>query len=532
MSHFLHTIRFRIMLAFGIAVLLVAALGLFSLYGMSRLSSNMQNSFFGNTVPIGQLAGVRSNVINARRVLWMVQATHDGQQAVKVRDAENGMVSAWTTYYPSGISSAAERTLADEVDRQMTLFRSAVSHELDLIEKGDYQASSEFQQKTLAPIGDRLTELVSRDVQLNIDQAKSYVAESGALTRRLMGVAGLIAGLGVIVAVGTSIYLSKAISTPLARSVHIAHAIAQGDLRDPVVVDSKSEFRPLLLAMKRMSEQLTTTMRGIRASSESVALSAREIAAGNMDLSSRTEEQASSLEETAASMTELAQTVRQNADNARHANSLATTARETADSSNSAVQKMVLTIGNIRESSARIADITTMIESIAFQTNILALNAAVEAARAGEQGRGFAVVASEVRALAQRSSVAAKEIKDLIESSVELVRHGVEQAEVVGSSMASVIRGIQQVSDIVGEISGASEEQSEGIEQVHQAIHQIDSVTQQNAALVEQSAAAAQSLEQSAAHMTDAVAVFQMSDVFASPRQRDDSHATYLAYSA
>ncbi|SAL64993.1 membrane protein [Caballeronia cordobensis] len=532
MNHFLHTIRFRIMLAFGIAVALMLSLGLFSLYGMSKLSDNMQTSYSGNTLPISQLAGVRANVLNTRRVLWMIQATQETHQTSKVRDAVTAIEKAWSSYYPNGVSSGGERAIAENIETQLTQFRAAVQEELALIEKGDFQASAGFQQNTLSPLGDRLTDLISRDVQLNVEQAKNFAADSAVRNGQLMWVLGLIVIVGVVIAIGASMYLSKAISTPLGQSVQVANVIAAGDLRSPIEFDSQNEFRPLLDAMKRMSDQLTTTVRGILSSSEAVSISAREIASGNIDLSSRTEQQASSLEETAASMTELAQTVRQNADNARHANTLAMGTRETANSSNSAVQTMVEIIGNIRDSSTRISEITTMIESIAFQTNILALNAAVEAARAGEQGRGFAVVASEVRALAQRSSTAAKEIKDLIESSATLVRNGVEQAEVVGVSMAQVIRGIQQVSDIVGEIAEASEEQSQGIEQVHQAISQIDSVTQQNAALVEQSAAAAQSLEQSAVQMTNAVSVFELSSASDQPARRSRPHSAATSSAA
>jgi methyl-accepting chemotaxis protein len=360
--------------------------------------------------------------------------------------------------------------------------------------------------------GDRVTELLNQDVKTNVDQANQFVMDSAGTTHELMWVAAVLAGLGIVVAIGTSIYLSKAIARPLGKSVALANAIAGGDLHGAADTVSKDEFGPLLSAMQRMRGELASTVRGIRSSSESVALSAAEIATGNMDLSARTEEQASSLEQTAASMTELAQTVMQNADNARQANTLAANTRETADASNAAVQAMVQTIGNIAEGSARIADITMMIEGIAFQTNILALNAAVEAARAGDQGRGFAVVAGEVRALAQRSSAAAKEIKELIDASVTLVQAGADKADVAGASMTSVIRGIQQVSDIVNEITAASDEQNRGIEQVHQAISQIDSVTQQNAALVEQSAAAAQSLQEQAAQMSHAIAVFRVAN--------------------
>jgi methyl-accepting chemotaxis protein len=261
-----------------------------------------------------------------------------------------------------------------------------------------------------------------------------------------------------------------------------------------------------------MDTQLADIARGIKTSSESIMIASSEIASGNMDLSSRTEEQAASLEETAASMEELTATVKQNSENARQATTLAGNASEVADKGNTVVERMLATMSDITASSTKIADITTLIEGIAFQTNILALNAAVEAARAGEQGRGFAVVAGEVRSLAQRSSSAAKEIKDLIQSSVATIHDGSTQAQEVGRTMADVQQAIRRVADINAEISAASDEQSRGIEQVNQAVGQMDEVTQQNAALVEEASAAAQSLEQLAAQQKRAVSVFKIKE--------------------
>ncbi|PMS30149.1 methyl-accepting chemotaxis sensory transducer with Cache sensor [Trinickia symbiotica] len=332
--------------------------------------------------------------------------------------------------------------------------------------------------------------------------------------------ASLVKSLVLMLAVGLLMTLAVAVVTrglvrqlggEPADAADIASRIAEGDLAMQVLT-RPGDRESILYAMARMQQQLTGTIGDIKTSADSIASATEEIAAGNSDLSRRTEQQAASLEETAASMTQLTETVRQNTDSAVHANALATRATDAADAGNEAVLGMIGAIERISDSSTKISEITGVIEGIAFQTNILALNAAVEAARAGEQGRGFAVVASEVRNLAQRSAAAAKEIKDLIESSVSMVSDGAKQANHVGTKMEEVKLAIKQVSDIVSEIAAASEEQSRGIEQVNQAVNHMDEVTQQNAALVEQAAAAAQSLEEQARHLNGAVSAFKLDD--------------------
>ncbi|NKJ48906.1 hypothetical protein CIC12_19605 [Burkholderia sp. SG-MS1] len=293
------------------------------------------------------------------------------------------------------------------------------------------------------------------------------------------------------------------------QAARLAASIAQGDLTHAVEVRAQ-DTTSMMAAMRDMQNRLQRTIGEIRRSAESIASATQQIAAGNGDLSQRTEQQAASLQETAASMEELTATVKQNADNARQASGLAHNASEIATRGNDVVSRVIGTMGEINDSSRQIADIIGVIEGIAFQTNILALNAAVEAARAGEQGRGFAVVAGEVRSLAQRSATAAKEIKQLIGASVERVHNGSTLVQQAGATMGEILHAVQRVTDIMGEIAAASEEQSSGISQVGRAVTQMDEVTQQNAALVEQAAAAAASLQDQAGRLRDTVSAFRV----------------------
>jgi methyl-accepting chemotaxis protein-1 (serine sensor receptor) len=304
--------------------------------------------------------------------------------------------------------------------------------------------------------------------------------------------------------------LNRRLIVPLEAARKAAESIAAGDLRVELPSPSTDEVGQLISALSRMAEQLEHTVGTIKVSAEQISVASTEIAVGNGDLSQRTEAQAASLQQTSTSVEQMAGTVDTNASNARQANQLALGASEVARRGGDVVQQVVTTMGEISDSSRKIADIIGVIDGIAFQTNILALNAAVEAARAGEQGRGFAVVASEVRSLAQRSSTAAKEIKELITSSVERVRDGATLAGEAGHTMTEVTQAVARVTDIMEEIAAASAEQRRGIEQVNQAISQMDEVTQRNAALVEEAAAASQSLQDQGQELNAAVAFFRI----------------------
>ncbi len=384
---------------------------------------------------------------------------------------------------------------------------------------------SQFIEMVSAGKSDEAKELLfgdMRSVQTHYFEALEHLVttQADAMTEASHDASSAIAGIkssiwaagsvALVIAALMAIWIIRSITRPINQAVDVSRAVAAGDLTVQFDSSGKNETAQLLSALKDMQQNLAKVVGGVRQNSEGVATASAQIAQGNLDLSQRTEEQASALEETAASMEELNATVKQNADNAKQANQLALGASTVAIKGGEVVNQVVETMKGINDSSKKIADIISVIDGIAFQTNILALNAAVEAARAGEQGRGFAVVASEVRSLAGRSADAAKEIKSLITASVERVEQGTALVDQAGVTMTEVVSAIKRVTDIMGEISAASTEQSAGVAQVGEAITQMDQVTQQNAALVEESAAAAESLKGQAQQLVQAVAVFKL----------------------
>ena len=368
-----------------------------------------------------------------------------------------------------------------------------------MVHGAEYHAAK---AKVVKPVDDFLTAL---------DQRTAGAVDAAAAAKSFWFlVLGVVAAGVLALTCGILWHMYRQITQSLQGAAAAADRMAQSDLSQPVEVRGLAEISRVLSALSAMRDNLTGVVSTVRQNAESVATASAQIAQGNNDLSARTEQQASALEETAASMEELSSTVRQNADNAQQANQLARSASTVATAGGDVVNRVVETMKGINQSSQRIADIIGVIDSIAFQTNILALNAAVEAARAGEQGRGFAVVASEVRNLAGRSAEAAKEIKQLISASVEQVGQGTQLVDQAGTTMSEVVASIRRVTDIVGEISAASTEQSQGVSQVGEAVTQMDHATQQNAALVEESAAAASNLQSQAEKLVQAVAVFRL----------------------
>ncbi|MGH8806750.1 MAG: methyl-accepting chemotaxis protein [Noviherbaspirillum sp.] len=362
------------------------------------------------------------------------------------------------------------------------------------------------------------------DLQKKIVEASGEDARENILFAR-----NLMIGLGaiaVLIGVCFALWITRSITRPLNEAVTIAQTVSAGDLTSHIVARTKDETGQLLQALKDMNDSLVKIVGEVRTGADTIATASTQIATGNLDLSSRTEQQASSLEETASSMEELTSTVKQNADNASQANGLVLTASEIAGKGGAVVAQVVETMSSINDSSKKIVDIIGVIDGIAFQTNILALNAAVEAARAGEQGRGFAVVASEVRNLAQRSAAAAKEIKALIDTSVEKVDAGAKLVNQAGATMDEIVESVKRVTDIMAEITAASQEQTSGIEQINQAVMQMDQVTQQNASLVEEAAAASESLQDQATNLTRVVGVFKMNGMHAAASIAAVPHAT------
>ena len=505
------TIKTRLGLTLGLLGVVMLVVGSAGVVGMNR--SNQANRETYSTQLQSAVTVGTMELFLARARLAYDRAAMDPNSAaepgviVRGQRFEEQSDAAWK-HYLTLPRTAAEERLAQALEKQRVATHEAFAAFVQSIGTKDAQAIMAGANKAVPPYAGLVEKAAAlKKLQSTIAQ-QSYVAAQDSFTVfRALSVS--LIGLGLAVAVFSFISLRRAISRPLAEALSQLNAIADGDLRREVSITRNDEMGLLLAGLDRMQKSLRKTAQAVRSGSETIATATRQISAGNLDLSSRTEQQAASLEETAASMEELTGTVKQNADNARQAAGLAANASAIAGQGSDVVSRVVVTMSEINDSSGKIADIIGIIEGIAFQTNILALNAAVEAARAGEQGRGFAVVASEVRSLAQRSSSAAKEIKELIVASVERVHNGSELVDQAGRTMSEIIAAVRRVTDIMGEISAASEEQSNGIDQVAKAVSQMDEVTQHNAALVEEAAAAAQSLETQAEALMVAVAVFK-----------------------
>ncbi len=502
--------------AFGAVLLLTGAVGGLGLYSLTRVDNvarMMSEKWFGG---VDELTTVRFALLESRALEVKHSRAEDksyhAEYEDKINQADRGVAGSMTGFVKR-VNSDAERALADAFGKKYATYQQAQKKVValgrdkkrqDAIDVSDGLASEAFDEAASA------LDALSKFEFDGGNAAAAEIAKVYAVARNsMLGLLGAALVVCALLAWAITRNLLRQLGGEPRAAVAVARAAAEGDLSTPISVKSGNETS-LMACLQAMQQGLAETVATVRRGSQAVATSSEQIAQGNQDLSERTEQQASALEETAASMEELGSTVKQNADNAKQANQLAMSASTVAVKGGEVVSQVVDTMKGINDSSKKIADIISVIDGIAFQTNILALNAAVEAARAGEQGRGFAVVASEVRSLAGRSADAAKEIKRLITASVERVEQGTTLVDQAGATMSEVVSAIKRVTDIMGEISAASTEQSAGVAQVGEAITQLDQVTQQNAALVEESAAAAESLKAQAQQLVQAVAVFQL----------------------
>jgi methyl-accepting chemotaxis protein len=506
----------QLYVSFGVLIALTVLVSGVSLFGMARVDTEADTLHDKWLQGIGNLAELRSAAVEMREFEVKHSRTDDrsyhAEYQDKIKAAQAVAAKALASYEGRGESKAEAEAVAalkkgwGEYDKAMgkVLELGRAKKQIDAADISDGAAAMAFDE-TMGSLG-QLT-------QLNFEGAKvsSQIANQTYERSRLlvMALAAVALAVGVVLALLIIRNLLGQLGGEPAVAARVVAAVAAGDLTTPIPL-RPGDATSLMARLRSMQRALTDAVGKVRVGAEHVATSSSQIAQGNHDLSSRTEQQASALQQTAATMEELGTTVRHNADNARQANQLAQGASSVAMKGGGVVGEVVSTMKGINESSRKIADIIAVIDGIAFQTNILALNAAVEAARAGEQGRGFAVVAGEVRSLAQRSAEAAREIKSLINASVERVEQGSALVDQAGRTMQDIVNSIQRVSDVVGEISSASAEQSSGVSQVSQAVSGMDQATQQNAALVEQSAAAAESLRQQAQQLLDAVAVFKV----------------------
>ena len=492
----------------GVLVLAIAALGAWQITVLGSELDTLTN-LIDVRASLVQWQGQTS--VNAARTIAALQSADPalGDRLAPAMKDTSAKISTVQKRIEELSLTETERRMFAAVGESRKAY-IATRDETFKLKKFDGEAAAKVFEAKFTPAlkayEDSMTAFIQHYSQERLDERAAVRAASD----RMLKILAMLSLLFVMLATVIAWALTRSIMRPMNEAVVLANKVAEGDLSSSLDVRSKDEIGQLTSALQRMNKNLSTIVRDVRSGIHAISTASREIASGNADLSHRTEEQASSLEETASSMEELTSTVKQSAENARQANQLAAGASTIAVNGGEVVAQVVSTMSGISESSKKIADIIGVIDGIAFQTNILALNAAVEAARAGEQGRGFAVVASEVRTLAQRSAGAAKEIKELITDSVHKVEGGTKLVAEAGKTMDEIVTAVKRVTDIMGEMTAAAQEQSSGIEQVNQAVMQMDHVTQQNAALVEEAAAAADSMQQQAKALARAVSVFKV----------------------
>jgi len=506
----------RLGLGFGVVLTLLLAVAILGVLNMQSIYARLDKIVNENVVKTGLVQDMSESVHIVARVTHTAVLLSDESE---IRSQLQKLDAARATYDSARAaleklpSTEKERALRGRIDGARAEAHPLTDSVLTLaLANKDEQATALLMAQS-GPSTQRWQDIMDDYLELQKQHNQDDAAAAAGSYQRARVLMLALCGLALAVGVGAAAVIARGLLRQLGGEPNyaamIAGRIASGDLTMEVATRG-DDSASMLHAMKLMRDSLVGIVREVRSGTESIAAASAEIASGNQDLSARTEQQASSLEETASSMEELTSAVRQNGEHARQANQLAASASTVAQQGGSVVSQVVDTMASINASSSRIVDIISVIDGIAFQTNILALNAAVEAARAGEQGRGFAVVASEVRNLAQRSAAAAKEIKALIGDSVEKVEVGSKLVEQAGQTMGEIVTSVQRVTDIMAEISTAGDEQSAGIEQINQAVSEMDTVTQQNAALVEEAAAAAEAMKQQADRLEQVVSIFKV----------------------
>jgi methyl-accepting chemotaxis protein len=501
------TLGFTIILAFA---MLITGIGVWRLQGVATATRDMMQVPLAKERMISDWYGKVDSGIRRTTAIARSSDPALGAFFAEESKASSAISSELQKKVEELIVDADEKALFVRIGEQRKVYLSSRDQVAKLKAAGELEQADKIFETVFRP-GTASYQALMMDLlkmqRAKIDATAAHIDDIAASSRKLLYVlATLVLAFGAF----SSWLLTTGITGPLRQAVTAARRVAGGDLTGHIDDSARGETGQLLSALKDMNASLLGIVNEVRSGTDHITTSSSEIAAGNQDLSRRTEQQAGALEETASSMEELTSTVKHNADNARQANQLAASAAQVAVKGGEVVAQVVDTMDSINQSSRKIVDIIAVIDGIAFQTNILALNAAVEAARAGEQGRGFAVVASEVRNLAQRSASAAKEIKELIGDSVEKVNQGSKLVADAGTTMGEIVSSVHRVSDMITEITAASNEQSAGINEVYEAIGAMDAVTQQNAALVEQAAAAAESMQQQAAALAQAVSVFKV----------------------
>ena len=510
------TVSSRLLAGFGLIMCFLFGIAIFSYTRIAELNDNIDtlvNDRYAKTVLVSKLSDNVNVIARSVRNIALV----DGKDAVekelsRIADA-TAASKATIEQLAIMIKTPGGIALLTDLSRAMNDYGSTQSALVDAIHG---ERIDDAKKMIFGVLRDKQTTIFSILSKLS-DYQRSLMDQSAVESHQVYEHARLLlviaSGLALLCGLVASVLVTRSILRQLGGepvyAMGVAAQIAQGNLASPIALSS-ADSSSLMASLVVMRDKLAAIVGNVRQGTETIATASSQIASGNLDLSSRTEEQASSLEETASAMEQLTATVKQNADSAQQASRLATAAADTAVNGGQVVAQVIDTMDAISASSRQIVNIIDVIEAIAFQTNILALNAAVEAARAGEQGRGFAVVASEVRNLAQRSSTAAKEIKSLIQDSVDSVERGSLLVEKAGATMQDIVHSVQRVTEVVSEISAAGQEQSTGIEEVNRAIAQMDEVTQQNAALVEEAAAAAQSMQDQAASLSEIVSIFKL----------------------